>query len=282
MNSCIICRNHQFKSIYSDTLLKCSCCGFITANMKINREILEATYNINYFRGEEYFDYEKDKDIIQLNFEWRIDFIKRAIAKGIPVNNCLEIGCAYGFFGEVLRKQWNIQYKGIDIVQETIEYGRTKLNLDLVKGDYLDMPAPAIPYSDIFMWDVIEHLQFPDRFIQKASKELTIGGRIYITTGDISALLPMIQGRKWRMIHPPSHIHYFNRRNLTMLLKQNGFSIIRTTHLPVIRSLKQMYYSIFILNKKETVFSKLLRFIPDNWKITLNTFDILFIIAQKD
>jgi 2-polyprenyl-3-methyl-5-hydroxy-6-metoxy-1,4-benzoquinol methylase len=282
MNSCIICGNHHFELIFSNTLLKCSRCGFITANMEINKEILEAIYNVNYFRGEEYFDYLKDKEIIQLNFEWRIGYIKRAISKGIPVSNCLEIGCAYGFFGEVLKKNWNTSYKGIDVVHEAVEYGRIMLNLDLVKGDYLNMPESVKPYSDIFMWDVIEHLQFPTRFIQKVYSELATGGRIYITTGDISALLPKIQGRKWRMIHPPSHIHYFTSQNLKTLLKENGFSIIKTTHLPVIRSLRQIYHSIFILNKQETVFSKLLNFIPVSWKISLNTFDIVFIIAQKN
>jgi len=281
MNECIICGSDDFMPLYSDTLKKCSTCGFVTANMNISPELLKETYSINYFKGEEYLDYLKDKQVLQLNFEKRILLIEKLIKKGLPISNCLEIGCAYGFFGDVLKKHSNANYKGIDIVPEAIAYGREDLKLDLIDGDYLDLAKPAEPYTDVFMWDVIEHLQYPGLFLKKSYQELAPGGRIYITTGDIGAVLPRIQGKNWRMIHPPSHLHYFTKENLSVLLKKYGFTVHSIKYLPVYRSLRQIFYSLLMLKSQNRKLEKLLSGIPSNWTISLNTFDILFMIAEK-
>jgi len=281
MNKCIICGNPEFIPVYSNTLKKCLHCGFMTANMEISEEILKATYSVNYFRGEEYLDYLKDKEILQLNFEKRIRHIKKSVTGRLPVTSVLEIGCAYGFFGEVLKRHWKADYSGIDVVPEAVAYGKDILKLDLATGDYLRRPAPGKEFSDVFLWDVIEHLPFPDKFLQKACQEMAPGGRIYITTGDISALLPRIRGKNWRMIHPPSHIHYFTKSNLCRLLESKGFSIVCSNYLPVYRSIRQAFYSLFLLNKKGSRLEKLLNRIPEKWSFPLNTFDIVFIIAEK-
>jgi ubiquinone/menaquinone biosynthesis C-methylase UbiE len=281
MEKCIICGNDDFKLIFNGTLKKCTRCGFATANLAISRELLEKIYSVNYFMGEEYLDYLKDKEILQLNFEKRIRHILSLIPENVPVKNCLEIGSAYGFFGETLLKHVDAPYRGIDVVPEAVTYGREVLGLDLVQGDYLEMPAPERPYTDIFMWDVIEHLQYPAEFLQKAYRELVPGGRIYITTGDFGALLPRIQGSKWRMIHPPSHLHYFTRNNLHRLLEAQGFSIVSSTYLPVYRSIRQVYYSLFLLNKSRKTMEKWMGKIPGRWNISMNTRDIVFVIGQK-
>ena len=139
-----------------------------------------------------------------------------------------------------------------------------------------------MPYSDVFMWDVIEHLAHPEAFLTKIHDELKPGGRLYITTGDISALLPRIQQHKWRMIHPPSHIFYFSRTHLTMLLQKHGFSVVRITYPAIYRSIRQIYFSLFLLEKKGRLASKFFKLIPASWFVPVNTFDIMFVAAVKE
>ncbi len=282
MEKCIVCGTEQFRKIYADTLKVCAHCGFATANMEIGTELLNKTYSAGYFSGDEYFNYLQDKEILQLNFEKRIRYIKRNMAVLPEVGNTLEIGCAYGFFGELVKKHWDVPYKGVDVVPDAVAYGRESLNLDLVTGDYLTMRPPDQQYTDIFMWDVIEHLLHPEKFIKKAHGELAGGGRIYITTGDFSSFLSRLQGRRWRMIHPPSHIHYFSKHNLARLLANYGFQMVRARYIPVYRSVKQIYYSMFVLNKSAGILRRLLSLIPPGWNIPLNTRDILLVIAVKD
>ena len=281
MQECIICGADSFKHIYSETLVKCNSCGFITANMVVDENQIKSIYNENYFKGDEYFDYPGDKIVIQKNFEKRF--------KQIGINNsslnsinALEIGCAYGFFLELFSHNFNnAQYIGIDVVPESINYGRKVLGLNLVLHDYLTFQTQDI-YSHVFMWDVIEHLPRPDLFLEKISREIRKDGELHITTGDISALLPKIQKNKWRMIHPPSHLHYFTKKSLILLLNKYGFDIKSVVYKPVYRSVKQIFYSLFLLNKTNRVFAeKIFGKIPERYFIPVNTYDIMHVTALK-
>jgi 2-polyprenyl-3-methyl-5-hydroxy-6-metoxy-1,4-benzoquinol methylase len=281
---CIVCHSAEFKPIFSGTLLKCKNCSFITANMEIDKNLLQEIYTKNYFKGEEYSDYLESRVSLQDNFRERI---KKMQNLGFVNNkpNVLEIGCAYGFFAEEYFSQspnLPIRFVGLDVVPEAIQFAKENFKGDFDLQSYLDFLPPAEPYSDIFMWDVIEHLKEADKFLEKAAKELQEGGRIYITTGDIERFFPKMQGKKWRMIHPPSHIHYFSKRTLTKLLERFGMKVKYVGYPPIRRSVRLIYYSLFILNKKPgNLTKKLYGMIPEKLSVKLNTFDIMYLIAEK-
>jgi SAM-dependent methyltransferase len=278
---CLVCGHSDFSPIYSDTLLKCGKCGFVTANMDVDPELLKQTYTENYFKGEEYVDYIRDKEILQTNFRKRLRSIFHSIDPS-QIANVIEIGCAYGFFAEVLNmERKGIQYVGYDVVKEAINYGTKTLGQNLICGDYLQAKIDK-PVSDIFMWDVIEHLPNPDKFIEKASSELQSGGRIYITTGDIERMIPRFQKAKWRMIHPPSHLQYFSKKTLSLLLERNGFKVKSVSYPPVYRSVRIIFYSLFMLRKKyPKIIRTLYSLIPEKLNVALNTYDIMFLVAEK-
>jgi len=281
MKTCLVCNTINFTPLYNKTLLHCSNCGFVTANMDISIETLQQTYTENYFKGEEYVDYLRDKEILQTNFKKRLESIYRYVDKS-SITSVIEIGCAYGFFAEVLTDNLkNIKYIGYDVVPEAINYGAQQLKQHVICDDYLQTKIEE-KVSDVFMWDVIEHLPNPEKFIEKAASELQKGGRIYITTGDIEQFIPKIQKAKWRMIHPPSHLHYFSKRTLSKLLEQHGFKIIDVSYPPVYRSVRLIYFSLFMLRKKYPRFiEKIYNLIPVKMNIALNTYDIMFLMAEK-
>lgn len=277
MQKCIVCGSDKFEGMYDNTLLKCTSCGFVTANMSVSDEQLKEIYSENYFKGNAYSDYVADKLILQKNFSNRLDYIN--------VNgkvNALEIGCAYGFFGEVFIKKFEkAEYTGIDIASEAINYGKENLKLNLQEYDYLNFP-PAEKYTHVFMWDVIEHLPRPDLFVQKISGEMSKGGELHITTGDIDAMLPKIQKNKWRMIHPPIHLHYFTKKSLSKLVTVSGFEVKNIRYEAVYRSIKQIFYSLFLFNKpKNSALEKIYKNISEGWFVPLNSFDIMHLIAVK-
>jgi len=281
MEKCIICANKKFIPIYNYVLKKCDQCNYVSANLDFESLDLSLVYDEDYFNGLEYDNYKNDKDCFNKNFSKRMMRIKNKIEID-SIKNTLEIGCAYGFFGEIIQKEIPAcSYKGLDIAKEAVEWGRFNLNLDLENTDYLNWEKPY-NLSDIFLWDVIEHLKYPDKFIAKIHNDLEENGRLYLTTGDIEAILPRIQKSKWRMIHPPSHLHYFSKKSLSTLLLNNGFKIIDIYYPLIWRSLKQIYFSLFLLNKKERKFHIwIYNNIPARLFIPINTFDIIMITAQK-
>jgi 2-polyprenyl-3-methyl-5-hydroxy-6-metoxy-1,4-benzoquinol methylase len=282
MQVCLVCKSSSGRLIYKKSLKKCKACGFITANMEIDEKELFSIYNRNYFKGEEYLDYLRDKAVLQKNFSKRLDSLEIGEDPTVMVN-ALEIGCAYGFYGELFTARFkNSRFTGIDIVEEAIEHGRNNLELDLILGDYLKYYSPEV-YSHVFMWDVIEHLSRPDLFIEKIARETRKGSELHITTGDIGAFLPRIQKQKWRMVHPPTHLHYFSGKTLTLLLEKNGFKVKKLMYKPVYRSVRQIFYSLFLLNRSNSDFrNQLFQRIPGNLFFPLNTYDIMHCVAVKE
>ena len=182
----------------------------------------------------------------------------------------------------LLKQNSSVKYQGYDISIDAVAYANEHFGKNFSSENYLNSKKSNSPYTDVFMWDVIEHLPNPVEFIEKISTEIDSKGRIYITTGDISAWLPRKQKEKWRMIHPPTHIHYFTKKSISTLLKQYGFDIEKITYPSVNRSIRVIYYSLFMLNKK---YGKLTNWIysliPEKASFQLNTKDIMFVIAKK-
>ena len=282
MNCCCVCKNTTFTTLHNGKLKKCTTCGFTTANLDAGNQIPAGTYSAEYFKGGEYEDYVRDKKILQYNFQKRIEAISGKVPKSY-FSNILEIGCAYGFFGELASARWGSAYTGIDIVAEATTYASTQLSVNANCEDYLTFRRPPEPYTSIFMWDVIEHLPHPDEYLAKASEELMANGYLFITTGDIGSLLARIQGKHWRMLYTPTHVHYFSKKTLISLLAAHHFNVIDISYPAIARSMKQIFYSLFLLKKSaiNRITASVYNRIPDTWQVNINTRDIMFVTAQK-
>jgi 2-polyprenyl-3-methyl-5-hydroxy-6-metoxy-1,4-benzoquinol methylase len=202
--ACIICQEAAGEEVLSN-LAKCSECGLIYYDNTSNSSTLSDLYQESYFNGEEYLNYKNDKPIIQKNFNSRLNEIKKYAQGG----SLFEIGCAYGFFLELAKENFSVG--GIDITEEPTRFAREELGLKVTSGNYLEQDLKE--KKDVFcMWDTIEHLERPEEFIKKVSSEIRQGGYFFLTTGDIGSLLAKVRGKKWRMIHPPTHLFTFLKR----------------------------------------------------------------------
>ena len=68
-------------------------------------------------------------------------------------------------------------------------------------------------------------------------------GYLLLTTGDVSSLLPRLQGKAWHLIHPPTHVHYSSRKTITSLLKRLQFEVVDIKYPDVWRSDRQLMRS---------------------------------------
>jgi len=280
--TCLVCGGQQFVPQCSNILLRCTQCNFVTANVQLNEQAIREIYSEKYFAGEEYEDYVRDKSMLQKNFSARLKKIFSVVPQN-QITEVVEIGCAYGFFGELIKiKIPHAAYLGFDASTEAVSFAKEKLGLNVSAENYLVWNEEK-KFTDIFMWDVIEHLEHPDKFIEKINQDSVSGSRLYITTGDIGSWLARRQGCKWRMIHTPSHLHYFSKDTITKLLKKNGFTVKKIFYSTTSRSVKGIFYSLFMLKKNYPWWvEKMYTAIPENLSIAVNTFDIMFVIAEKD
>jgi SAM-dependent methyltransferase len=221
VEGCICCGSEIFAERWRDFIV-CSRCGLMTwAKHLPDSEDSRHIYDESYFQDGEYADYIGDKKFRQQSMDFHLRLVNRFLPASARV---LEIGCAHGFFLELLRKDYPASV-GVDISREAVAYAKGQ-GLDVREGDLLELNLEP-GFDAVCLWDAIEHLSRPDDVLLRARELLRPGGCIFLTTGDLGALLPRLQGRKWRQIHPPTHLFYFTRPALKALCRKLNFEVVR-------------------------------------------------------
>ncbi len=258
-------------------LIRCRECGFVTADVAIDEADLRALYGRHYFNGGEYADYAADQDVLRRNFSRRIATLLRHVSNP-GARSLFEIGSAYGFFLDEAKPRF-ATVSGIDVAEDAARAAQAR-GLSVQAGDFLTTDTGR---HDVYcLWDTIEHLQHPDRVIAKIAREIRAGGIIAITTGDIDSFNARLRGRRWRLIHPPTHLHYFSGETLAALLARHGFRTVEREYVGSTRSLRAIAHGLLALGgRSDAVYRSIEPLIPPRWEVTLNLFDIMHVIARK-
>ncbi|NWJ47616.1 MAG: class I SAM-dependent methyltransferase [Chloroflexi bacterium] len=276
---CIVCKNRQFSPLYKG-VVKCEECGHSTADMELSDEELFTIYKKNYFFGEEYSDYLGDRKLFQRNFRLRFKTLQRFL-QAERHKSLLEIGCAYGFFLEIAQPYFEIA-KGIDITEDGVKYAHDVLKLDCIQADFLTHPINEQSFDVVCMWDTIEHLRNPHLYIEKFAKNMPKGGLLAITTGDLDSFNSRFRREKWRLIHPPTHLHYFSRKTLQKMLSNYGYEVTYNQYCGNYRSIQHAAHNLLVLGyNKPDLYSSIMKIGLTNLPLYFNLFDITYTIARK-
>jgi SAM-dependent methyltransferase len=282
-STCLVCDGAAGAHERLPGLLRCHACGFVTADLAVSSHEIERIYGRDYFHGSEYADYEFEGPSLKLNFSRRLQTLKRYVPDHAG-KTLFEIGCAYGFFLELARSQF-MRVSGVDISDHAVRYAKESLGVDAVKGDFLE-GGIGEGFDLYCLWDTIEHLVEPGRVVARIGRVMNPGGIVAITTGDIGSLLARIQGRSWRMIHPPTHLHYFSRATLERLLVRHGFEVLAVEYPSTSRSLRMILSGLLVLGRPASHWTvrlhRALERLPFlDLNISLNTRDIMYVIARR-
>jgi 2-polyprenyl-3-methyl-5-hydroxy-6-metoxy-1,4-benzoquinol methylase len=276
--SCLACGG-AYQTSRLPGLVRCAACGFVSADLDLPDEKFAELYDADYFHGQEYLDYVAEEESLRINFRDRIATLKTFVPNWSKAD-LFEIGCAYGFFLSEIRNEV-ASASGIDISADAVRYAVEKSRVDAHQGDYLSFDLGR-KVDVIAMWDTIEHLKRPDLFIAKAAHDLKPGGVIALTTGDIESLNARLRGPRWRMIHPPTHVHYFSVASVSKLLDRHGFDVVHVSHPGNSRTLRAMLYFVFALQmKRPGIYDALQSWPIFNLRLPLNLFDIMYVIGRR-
>lgn len=276
MAACICCGGAAHEA-YLRGLKRCQECTHVWADMDLSDGELRALYSANYFQGEEYLDYEKEAPALRRNFRLRL----RELTARVPGGRLWEIGSAYGNFLKEAGRFY--QVAGCDISEHAAARAREVLGQNVTCGDYLSMEVPE-EQDVVCLWDTVEHLAAPAPYLARAAAQLRPGGLLALSTGDIGARLARFRGERWRLIHPPTHLHYFTARSMRTLLARLGFDSVEVRYHAFWRSADAVAY-------------RLLGFPPERWSagmyralqgagllsfsFPVNTFDLMTVYARK-
>jgi len=186
--------------------------------------VVADVYTEEYFTGAQqgfgYVDYDRDKEPMTSTFEKYLACIEGYMPHH---GKLLDVGTATGFFLSIA-KRFGFDPYGVEMSDYAATKARAK-GLPVVTGTLKDVP-PTPLFKVVTMLDVIEHVSDPRAEIKYAHELLEKGGIFAINTQDTGSLYARMLRRRWHLIVPPEHLYYFNRENISLLLKQCGFEVL--------------------------------------------------------
>lgn len=134
------------------------------------------------------------------------------------------MGCAAGFILKGYEKGgWECY--GVDPNNTMVEYGRSVLNLNLVKGD-LESFKSDNKFNLISLIEVIGHLYDLDKSLEIIRHLLTGDGYVIVESWDMNSLSAKIMGKHWHEYSPPSVVNWFSDKTLRHLFNNHGFELL--------------------------------------------------------
>lgn len=143
----------------------------------------------------------------------------------------LDIGCAKGFLGEIIKKEKKCKVYGVEINKEIAKEASKRLD----KVFCLNIEKEDLPFKNeidlVICADVLEHLFDPWKFLKKAKGWLKNGGTIIASIPNVShysIILDLLRGRwdyvPWGLLCI-SHLRFFTKETIEEIFKDLGYKI---------------------------------------------------------
>ncbi len=138
----------------------------------------------------------------------------------------LDVGCNCGFAVKAALNA-GLEAHGIDIDAAAVETARRSFGPHFSALSIEDYAATGAKADIIHTSEVIEHVPFPDTFVEALRSILNPEGILFLTAPDGGHWNRPKDFATWRIVTPPSHIVYYTKRGLRQLFEKHGFTDIR-------------------------------------------------------
>ena len=204
------------------TLVKCAACTMIYAD-PISPDMASGRYY--HQAGEDYY-LSKNKlagDYATVRFERELSLFR----KFCPSGKILDVGCSTGGFLYQLTRRFPGAYDlmGTDVSGPALDYAASK-GLKVLPGDFLRIDLTNL--DAVTFWAVLEHLENPRAFLEKAARMLKPNGLCFVLVPNFGSLAVRLLGSRYRYIYP-QHVNYFTQRTVAHLVEPR-FEIIHTRY----------------------------------------------------
>jgi SAM-dependent methyltransferase len=198
-------------------IVRCRQCGLIYVNPRMNDPNPENIYNAEYFEYYLLTEWSNRK-----TFDRRLRKLDRLRPqKGL----LLDVGCSIGDFIEVAQEHgWEAH--GLDITADFKDQIRERTGVEIMVGDFLQVPIEPNTYDLVNMGDSIEHMLDPQGAVHKVRDILKPGGIGYIRAPDCRHIAPRLFKGGWIQIKPKEHLYYFHRGTMRRMIEQAGLEVL--------------------------------------------------------
>lgn len=173
----------------------------------------------------------------------RFKFIQKFIKSG----KLFDLGAGWGHF-MLAGKELGYDVYGVEISEQPYLYCVNDLKLPVDHIDFFEMDESK-KFDVITMWDVLEHIDKADVFLEKCSKLTKNGGYLILQVPQIDSYFAKRHKANWKMMGL-DHVNYFSKETITRILENHGYEVMKIkssfeiklfimyTLLPLIKKLK--------------------------------------------
>lgn len=156
----------------------------------------------------------------------------------------LDVGCATGKLGEMLKKEKNCFVVGIEIDKDMAEEAKERCDQVIVSDieTLYELPFPHGFFDVIVFADILEHLRHPEEVLRRLKNYVSNDGYILISIPNIAFItirLGLLFGKfyygKWGILHE-RHLRFFVQETAERLMEESGYRIVRFEGYTQVRS----------------------------------------------
>ena len=144
----------------------------------------------------------------------------------------LDLGCAQGDLGELLKKQCEVEVIGIELNPDLAQIAARKLDSVFV-GDIeqIELPYPHGYFDVLIFADVLEHLKDPWNTLARYKHYLKPSGMVILSIPNIRRFRIIIELLRGNFRYTDyglmdhTHLHFFTYNEIKHMLNSAGFSI---------------------------------------------------------
>ena len=144
------------------------------------------------------------------------------IKKYKPSGSLFDLGAGWGHF-MLTGQQLGYDVYGIEISEQPYLYSKNDLKLPVDHIDFFEMKEDK-KFDIITMWDVLEHIDKADPFIEKCARINSKNGYIVIQVPQIDSYFAKKYKDEWKMMSL-DHVNYFGKKTITQLLNKHGYEV---------------------------------------------------------
>ncbi len=140
------------------------------------------------------------------------------------LNRIIDVGCGAGHFLQVAKERgWEVY--GTEFSPAAIALCKSK-GIEMFEGALTEETAAQLEFDVVCSFEVIEHINNPNKDVQHIHRMLRTGGLHYITTPNFNALSRFILKADYNVIGYPEHLSYYTPKSLNFLLNKQGFKTL--------------------------------------------------------
>lgn len=184
---------------------------------------------------------------------------RREMLPFVPVDSLkiLDIGCAQGNFGAILRERNQAEVWGIELDPQIALVAANRLDRVIVGSIESSLPSLADGYFDCIVCnDILEHLADPELVLSALRRVLSRNGVLVGSMPNVRyfpVLLDLVWNGDWQYadygVLDRTHLRFFTRKSLERTLLNSGYRPLKIVGINSTPSLKAKLANILSLGR---------------------------------